>query len=55
VADYNPGAVVRLSAGVYYLDVSTGAGPEGTWYYRAEGTAPAEGVAEGNFLISSAF
>ena len=47
--------VVRVSAGVFYRDVSTTAGPEGTWYYRAEGTTPAEGVAEGNFLVSSAF
>lgn len=52
---YNPGAIVRVSAGVYYVDVPTTAGPEGTWYYRTEGTAPAEGVAEGNFLVSSAF
>lgn len=46
-------AVVRDDVGEYHLIIVPET--EGTHFWRAEGTPPAEGAVEGNFLVGSAY
>lgn len=46
-------AVVKDATGEYHLTIVPAT--EGTYFWRAEGTAPAQGAVEGNFLVASAY
>lgn len=46
-------AVVKDAVGEYHLEITPAT--EGTYFWRGEGTPPAEGAVEGNFLVSSAY
>lgn len=47
--DYNPGDIVRSSAGVYYLDVTANA--TGMWVFRWTGTGTVAQIDEGQFYV----
>lgn len=53
LTDATTPAVIRDSAGAYHVVVDTPV--EGTYFWRAEGTAPAIGAVEGSFFVSSSF
>lgn len=49
---YASGAVTKVSAGVYSLNVSVTAG--GNWGYRIEGTDGAQAATDGTFFATAA-
>ena len=44
--------VIKSSTGNYYADISATEG--GLWPYRWEGTGPAHGAEQGNFIVTAA-